>query len=250
MPGLEFPLPLPPIEAGNRLGRCPREGYARGWALQFTDLGEKIRREESFERAATLAKGRTVVNDAKLANLYLLLRYYLPRLETGHIIEFGAYRGGSAIFMASLAKEFLPGVKVFALDTYEGMPPTDKSIDLHGAGEFNNTSVDEVQAAARAAGLDNLILVKGLFEDTTAKVMVTAGRIALAHIDCDIYPACVTAWDGCKQFMVHGGYIVFDDATAASCLGATEMVEQIVIRRDGLSSEQIFPHFVFRVRPL
>jgi hypothetical protein len=46
--------------------------------------------------------------------------------------------------------------------------------------------------------------------------------------------------------MVPGGYLVFDDATVSSCLGATEAVEQILIRRDGLSSEQIFPHFVFR----
>ncbi len=46
--------------------------------------------------------------------------------------------------------------------------------------------------------------------------------------------------------MVEGGYIVFDDATLSSCLGATEVVEDLVIRRDGLNSEQIFPHFVFR----
>jgi hypothetical protein len=46
--------------------------------------------------------------------------------------------------------------------------------------------------------------------------------------------------------MVPGGYMVFDDATVSSCLGATEAVESLLIRRDGLSSEQIWPHFVFR----
>ena len=40
--------------------------------------------------------------------------------------------------------------------------------------------------------------------------------------------------------------MVFDDATAASCLGATEVVEELVIRRDGRHCEQIYPHFVFR----
>jgi hypothetical protein len=48
--------------------------------------------------------------------------------------------------------------------------------------------------------------------------------------------------------MVAGGYYVFDDATVSSCLGATEMVEDLPIRRDGLSAEQIVPHFVFRAR--
>jgi len=46
--------------------------------------------------------------------------------------------------------------------------------------------------------------------------------------------------------MVPGGYIVLDDALFSSCLGATEVVEDLMIRRDGLNSEQIYPHYVFR----
>ncbi len=46
--------------------------------------------------------------------------------------------------------------------------------------------------------------------------------------------------------MVRGGYYVFDDATVSSCLGATEAVEELVVRRDGLHAEQIHPQFVFR----
>jgi hypothetical protein len=49
--------------------------------------------------------------------------------------------------------------------------------------------------------------------------------------------------------MAPGGYVVFDDAHSSSCLGATEVVEDMVIRRDGLNCEQIWPHFVFRVWP-
>ncbi len=49
-----------------------------------------------------------------------------------------------------------------------------------------------------------------------------------------------------KPVMVPGGYLVFDDATYSSCLGATEAVESLLVRRDGLNSEQISPQFVFR----
>jgi len=49
--------------------------------------------------------------------------------------------------------------------------------------------------------------------------------------------------------MAPGGYVVFDDAHTSGCLGATEAVEELVIRRDGLHCEQIWPHFVFRVWP-
>jgi hypothetical protein len=47
--------------------------------------------------------------------------------------------------------------------------------------------------------------------------------------------------------MVKGGYIVFDDTLASSCIGATDVVEQILIARDNLRSEQIYPHHVFRI---
>jgi len=46
--------------------------------------------------------------------------------------------------------------------------------------------------------------------------------------------------------MVGAGYYIFDDATTSSCLGATEAAEEVLIQRDHLCSEQIFPHFAFR----
>jgi hypothetical protein len=49
-----------------------------------------------------------------------------------------------------------------------------------------------------------------------------------------------------KSAMAPGGYYVFDDATVSSCIGATEVIEDIVVARYGLQSEQIYPHFVFR----
>jgi len=72
----------------------------------------------------------------------------------------------------------------------------------------------------------------------------------LAHIDCDIQPAVTYSWDRINSYTVPGGYVVFDDATEASCLGATEVVERELIQKKGLCSEQIYPHYVFRYPPL
>jgi hypothetical protein len=47
--------------------------------------------------------------------------------------------------------------------------------------------------------------------------------------------------------MVDGGYVVFDDATVSSCIGATEAVEDLLIRDGSMNSEQIWPHYVFRI---
>ena len=243
LPDIEYTTP------GNRLGRNPAEGYQRSLGLKFGKLDDKIVIQPDFKEAWKWAETRTVVGGPRILNLYLLIRCFLPKLAFGHIIEFGSYKGGSAMLMARLCQIYLPGVQVYALDTFAGMPATDKAIDGHNPGDFNDVDYDEVLAARNAAGLDNLHLVRGLFEDTTPAVIAAAGSIALAHIDCDIYHPAVYAWQQVKPVMVPGGYVVFDDATEASCLGATEAVEDIIYQ-ENLRSEQIDPHYVFRYPPL
>jgi len=148
--------------------------------------------------------------------------------------------------MARVLKRLGSKARVFAFDTFAGMPMTDATIDAHGAGDFGDVDVDEVRRAIADADLDNLELVPGLFEQTAASALLRIGPVALAHLDSDIYSAIAVSYDAVKQNMVTGGYYVLDDATAPSCLGATEAVEHLVILRDGMHAEQIFPQFVFR----
>ena len=234
------------VDQRMRKGRSPRDGYVRGWGLQFGELRQKVREDPLYREAVALTAGRSVLSEDNRLNLFLILRFFLPRLPFGHVAEFGAYRGGNAMFMARVLQHTRPGAKVYAFDTFAGMPRTDPSIDAHQAGDFADVDLDELRSVAASAGLDNLELVQGLFADTVTPWLARCGPVALAHVDSDIYSAIASAYDGVKQYMVPSGYIVFDDATVASCLGATEAVEELVIRRDGLHAEQIFPQFVFR----
>lgn len=237
---------FPEMDKGLRKGRCPYDGYQRGYGLQFTKLKDTLNSDDLFKRARSVSQDRTVLNEFAIWNIYLIIVFYMSKIPSGHIVEYGSYLGGNAIFMAYLARELYPGMKVYALDTYEGMPSTDLGVDLHRKGDFSDASFENLQSYIDELKLDNLVLVKGLIENTNEEVMRMAGAISLAYIDCDIAPAIKASYDGVKPYMVEGGYIVFDDATLSSCLGATEVVEDLVIRRDGLNSEQIFPHFVFR----
>ena len=244
---MESYLPdLQGISKEMRNGRNVYEGYQRGWGLQFGKLKDKVLRDPLYKEATAVAIDRTIMSEENRMNIFLLLRFYLGRLSAGHIIEYGSYRGGNVIFMAYVAKRLFPDMKVYALDSFEGMPQTDKNVDAHNAGDFSDVDLASLKVRVDKLKLDNLILVKGLFENTNNEVMKQAGKICLAHIDCDIAPAVKCSYEGVKPFMVDGGYIVFDDATVSSCIGATEVVEDLLIRRDGLNSEQIWPHFVFR----
>lgn len=227
-------------------GRCLKDGYTRGIGLRFGDIKEPLLRDKLFNEAYDAAKGRTIVGLERLMNLYLIIRFYLNKVPSGHIVEFGSYKGGSAIFMAYIAKQLYPDMKVYALDTFAGMPQTDSKKDIHSNGDFKDTCYDDLVEYKNSLNLDNLEIVKGLFQDTTEYILKEAKNIALTHIDCDIYSAVQYSYDTIKKYLVNEGYIIFDDATAATCIGATEAVEDLLIRRDGLNSEQIYPHFVFR----
>jgi predicted O-methyltransferase YrrM len=196
-------------------------------------------------RAGRLASSRTVVSPVNLANLYLIIRFFLGNLESQDVVEFGSFRGGSAFFMAFALKAYFPDAKVYALDTFAGMPETAK-VDMHRSGDFSGgVDLNEIKAAAKREGLDNLVFMKGLFQTTFPALASEVRSFGLAHIDCDILPSVAYCQRAVWPKMCKGGYVVYDDALTATCLGATEAVEDLIIER-GAHAEQIFPHFVFR----
>jgi hypothetical protein len=135
---------------------------------------------------------------------------------------------------------------VFAFDTFSGIPYADEAADQHAAGDFNDVDFEELASFVAEAQLSNLHLIRGRFEDTAPATLKGIPAIRLCHVDCDVREAVAFSYDAAKPKMVNGGYIVFDDALYSTCLGAMEAVESLVIQRDGLNSEQVYPHFVFR----
>ena len=239
-------LPIVPIENSLSRGRSLHDGYQRGVGLQFADLLQKILRDPDFREARELAGDRTILGDAALGNMFLIIKFYLPRLASGHLVEFGSYMGGGAIFIAVLARKFLPGRSVFSFDTFSGMPPTDRRVDHHQSGAFAGVDLEELRHYVGETGITNLEFVQGDFADTVEPTLRRIGPVSFCHIDCDIRSAIVCAYDTARANMVSGGYWIFDDPMVSDCLGAAEAMEDLLIRRDGLNSEQVFPHYVFR----
>ena len=169
---------------------------------------------------------------------------------SGDFIEFGAYRAGTAIFIANVARRLGLTGTVYALDTFEGMPPADESVDIHYAGNFCDVSFDDTLAYIKKLELTNLVLVKGLFEETFPQIAKKIKNVALAHIDCDLYSSvkyAITALQPCMRNK--SGYLIFDDPIHSSCLGALEAVEEM-IEEYGMRAEQSHPHLVYRLPKL
>ena len=227
-------------------GRNLREGYIRACGLQYGDIGESLSKDPLFQLAHKAASGRTVVISPSLANLYVMIRYFMDGLPFGHIAEFGSYRGGSALFMATILKHTNPKMKVYAFDTFQGMPTTDGKRDSVRDGDFADVNLDEIRETARRLQLDNIEFIQGTFEETLPAAIDRIGPLRLVHIDCDIFTGIETSYTYSKKAMVPGAYIVLDDALHSTCIGAFEAAERFMIREDGLHAEQNYPHLVFR----
>jgi len=231
-------------------GRDIGAGYLRGWGLEFGELYEsRVERDPVFRRAFEYAKRRgTLVTRHKLANLFLILKYGWTGLE-GDIFEFGSYRGGSAAFIACVVRALGRRTRVYACDTFEGLPATDQARDLHSAGDFRDADLVGFRAFIRSEDLqDVLVPVAGLFERTLPPILEARPAMALVHIDCDIYAPIKYLLSACEPHYEAGGYVVFDDPLFSSCIGAFDAMAEVLLRNRALLPEQVYPHLVFRPR--
>ncbi len=231
-------------------GRDIGAGHLRGWGLEYGDLlRDFLASDRIYQAAFQAARDRgSLLLEHKLANLYLIIRYAMGR---GDIYEFGSYSGGSAVFMATVLKELRMPAKVYAFDTYEGMPPTDAVRDLHSEGDFADTGYAELLAYVASNGLDgHLETVKGEFGATLPRMIERRNPIALMHVDCDIYEPIKYVVRRCLPRLSPASHLVFDDPLHGSCLGAFDAVQELLIRELGLTAEQAYPHLVFRLPAL
>lgn len=229
-------------------GRNVVAGSARAWGLQFGKLGKSIEADPLYQEAFKLVEGETLLHPIHLQNFFLILKYGIKNKE-GDIIEFGSYRCGSAIFIAKVAQALGYTGKVYALDTFSGIPKTDATLDFHLKGDFKKLSFEILTRKIEQLGLTNLILVKGLFEQTLHALLPKMKKVILAHVDCDVEEATRYALSILEKQMDQGGYIAIDDAATPACLGVMHAVEETLQKR-GFHAEQAFPHFVYRVPSL
>ncbi len=237
----------PMILEGVRDGINPFQGTQRAVGIADGILRGLVLRDPLFRQALAAMNGRSIVTIDRLINIFLILKFHLNSGCAGSdIVEFGSYMCGSAIFMAYLASRLYPGMNIYALDTFEGMVLTDKRIDAHNEKDFADADMEEIVEYLGEAGITNLIPVKGPFEQTASVTLAGCKGVCLAHIDCDIYDSVVCSYQAVKPHMVDGGYIIFDDATTGTCLGATKAVEDILYHQERKHTEQMYPHMVFR----
>lgn len=147
----------------------------------------------------------------------------------GAWIECGVFRGGTAMMLAKIINEQDSSDRHLHLfDTFSGMPETDPEKDLHKAGDFASTSVDEVRQ--RLAIEKNVSFHPGWIPETF--LGLDLAPIAFAHIDVDVYRSIIDCCEYIYPRLRSGAVMVFDDYGFASCPGARQAVDDFFRNRD------------------
>src|SRR6185312_16233821 len=113
IPPTQSVLELPKIDMARVIDRgcCPYDGYVRGTSLAHGDLSEQVWNDPLFRKALSIARlpqVKTMCTEPRLMNLFLLIKFFLKDLPSQNIVEYGSFKGGSALFMATILKELYP----------------------------------------------------------------------------------------------------------------------------------------------
>jgi len=176
------------------------------------------------------ADAETMIGWRRLSHLADLVRDVVAKDVPGDLPESGVWRGGASILMrAALEVCGDRSRRVFACDSFEGLPPpdparypADEGLNLHEKRQLA-ISLDEVKANFARYGYldDRVVFVRGWFRDTLPTLAVD--RLAILRLDGDLYASTIEALDALYRKVSVGGYVVVDDYGAIeACKKAVE----------------------------
>lgn len=149
---------------------------------------------------------------------YFSARYADVASVEGDIVECGVGVGHSMLALLINAHREGKGRTVWGFDSFEGFPePTveDTSRRNPKKGEWKNITpalLDDIlfrRCQVPAEARKQLRLVPGFFDATLPKA--TVGKIALLHLDVDLYGSYQTCLAELYDKVVPGGVILFDE---------------------------------------
>jgi len=175
--------------------------------------------DNAFYKIWTIVKPACLVSQDALMHSYQALQ--LIKSVPGSVAECGVFRGGSLRLFA----EVFPEKTVWGFDTFTGIPleMTNSGYDYHKAGDFSETSLEEV--VAYLGYYKNINIVPGIFPGTFEQVPGDE-TFCCVHLDCDQFYSYIACLDFFMPRLEVGGIFIFDDYAYLD--GAKMAIDQIL----------------------
>jgi O-methyltransferase len=142
----------------------------------------------------------------------------------GDLIELGVARGDTTFPMANFMAEIMPEKKLYACDTFSGLP-YDDSMECENKWKKGDLNLGNAFKAIYAARRDrNIIMVEGMVEDTLMQKLGGC-RFCVAWIDMDTYQPTSFAYKFLEDRINPGGVIGFHDYQYVNTPGIAKVVD-------------------------
>lgn len=182
--------------------------------------------------------------DARKLSILAILGALTPG---GTFVECGVYLGGGTIYVARQDEELGKSRRIFALDTYEGMPPpVEKDGDTpFQAGLFADNQFDRVKQNYAVHNVNGRIdMRKGLVQDTLPGLGLKRD-VALALVDTDQYAGTRAGLSAVLPHLMYDGVVIVDDADGA---GVSAAIDEALVETPGFRRLSIVRGFDLVVR--
>lgn len=200
---------------GERISKLPRlfRGPALIWRnLYFLPRNLRIAAQERFS-----LNGKAI-----RASLELSVEYITHAAVEGDVAEFGTMTGRTAVVLAKSLARHSQTKRLLLFDSFEGLPESQSSVDRESPhvrdgvwtpGACRGLTKKQLSTACRRyLPASRLAIYEGWFSQTLPSVP-RSNRLALIHIDSDLYQSAIDVLDFCfaHQMVSRGAAIHFDD---------------------------------------
>jgi len=159
----------------------------------------------------------TLIGPKLLDEFQSLIEHVVEEDIPGDIVETGVWRGGACIWAAAVLKELGSDKRVYACDSYEGLPPVSspkETVDYADAVSLR-VSLEEVEANFKKYDLLNRVtFVKGWFKDTMPTLNIP---VSILRLDGDMYESTDDVLRYMYDRVSPGGFVIVDDYHLPSC---------------------------------
>jgi len=174
-----------------------------------------------FQELLRVVLPYTMLSEARLHSLYELARQACRHDLPGNFVECGVAAGGSSALLAAvIARHSQRPRKLFACDSFEGLPVTGE-MDTHDGQDAESAGwgagtcaapVNSLLEVCRKLGVESVVEpITGYFADTLPANRARFGCIALLHMDGDWYSSTRDILTNLYDAVVEGGAVQIDD---------------------------------------
>lgn len=157
----------------------------------------------------------------------------------GQVVECGVFKGVSLLQLATFRRllESDDSRKLVGFDAFGPIPGAHDAADTAFVEQWERNAgqgipVDELRAALRHKGLENIELVPGDVLETVPRYVAEHPelKIALLHVDVDVYAPTRRVLEQLYDRVVPGGIVMLDDYPTVA--GATRAVDEFFAGRN------------------